>query len=711
MKKYLLFFLVSVFWLVNSFGQRGMWTWVNGDSTMDAPPVFGIQGIPDSLNHPSAAYEGCEWTDKQGNFWFFESVIPVAGWDNDLWKYNPSTNMWAWMKGPGIAHNTGNYGVQGVAANTNLPPCRGFGIASWTDTTGNFWMYGGFNNVGGPYHTFGDLWKFDVASNNWTWMSGSNLPNQLPVYGTQGIPSPANSPGARMESACTWVDDNNHLWLFGGEDDTGQHNDLWKYDIATNEWTWMKGSDTLNSPGFYGTQGLANTLNTPSARDAYSKWKDRAGNFWMFGGWTHYMPCPIGNAPYYNDMWKYDVGNNEWTWVSGPDFPCDVGTHSPVCLISNANLPVSRMESRSCWIDTAGDFWMFGGLAVDTSITYYAMWLNDMWKYSPVNNTWKLIWSDTIPNQDGNFGIKGITSPCNRPLGRMGAVSWFEPNLNSIFLFGGYQYYIPGSGNLRSAMWRYDLDTTCFVYGPCTVFPSIAFTANNFLCPGTCADFTNLSYNATAYQWNFPGAAPDTSTATNPVNICYPAAGSFDVQLIATNANGSDTLTLSNYITVYPSPPQSITQSGDTLFAIQAMGTYQWYLNGTIINGATNYFLALADSGDYNVIYTDTNGCEVEAVIFDVHIGIEELGFNDKMKVYPNPAGDKLTIQIPIAIGTQFTSGAAVEISVYNVLGEKMYVAVDCRLLTVDCRFLSPGLYYIEISGDGKLFRNKFVKQ
>jgi len=710
MKNYLLLLIVNVFCFQISLGQRGMWTWVNGDTTMSLPPVLGTQGIPDSLNHPSGAYEGCAWTDKQGNFWFFESLIPTTGWDNDLWKYNPITNIWTWMKGPGGPNNTGSYGVQGIPASTNLPPCRGFGIASWTDTTGNFWMYGGCNNIGGPFNTFSDLWNFNIATNDWTWINGPNLPNQLPVYGIQGIPSVTNSPGSRMELTSTWVDNNNNLWLFGGEDDnTRQHNDLWKYDISSNEWTWMKGSDTLDSPGFYGIQGVPNTLNIPSARNAYSKWKDPAGNFWMFGGWTRYMPCPIGNAPYFNDMWRYDIGNNQWTWMNGPDFPCDVGSGSPVCFDSSGNLPISRMESKSCWTDNNGDFWMFGGLAVDTSITSYAIWLNDMWKYSLVNHEWKLIWSDTLPNQHGNFGIKGVTSPCNRPLGRMGSVSWYESNTNSMFLFGGYQYDIPGNGTQRSEMWRYDFDTTCFVYGPCSDFPSISFTAFNFLCPGTCTDFTNLSSNASDYQWSFYGATPDTSTAINPQNICYPNSGSYDVQLIATNANGSDTLMLANYITVYPPPPpQSITQSGDTLFANPAT-TYQWYFNGIEISGATNYFYVLTDSGDYNVICTDSNGCEVEAAIFDVHIGIEELSFKNKISAYPNPAGEFIIVKSKFLVNAK-------EIFIYNLLGERVLrvqLSAPGSLLQkeLDIRALPSGIYYIDVVVAEKNFWTRFAKQ
>ena len=56
---------------------------------------------------------------------------------------------------------------------------------------------------------------------------------------------------------------------------------------------------------------------------------------------------------------------------------------------------------------------------------------------------------------------------------------------------------------------------------------------------------------------------PGSSTDVNPLGICYSTPGTYDVTLIATGAGGSDTLTLTNYITVFPNPaPQGITQSG-----------------------------------------------------------------------------------------------------------------------------------------------------
>ena len=83
-----------------------------------------------------------------------------------------------------------------------------------------------------------DLWKYDASTNQWTWMKGTNLLDQVGIYGTLGIAAPTNAPGGR-EGAAGWLDSSGNLWMLGGAGfpsttATGRMNDLWKYDPATN---------------------------------------------------------------------------------------------------------------------------------------------------------------------------------------------------------------------------------------------------------------------------------------------------------------------------------------------------------------------------------------------------------------------------------------------------------------------------------------------
>ncbi|MBK8847027.1 MAG: T9SS type A sorting domain-containing protein [Bacteroidetes bacterium] len=72
------------------------------------------------------------------------------------------------------------------------------------------------------------------------------------------------------------------------------------------------------------------------------------------------------------------------------------------------------------------------------------------------------------------------------------------------------------------------------------------------LCAGGNAIFSSGSYNGApfTYQWTFTGGNPSSSTLSNPT-INYPTAGTYDVTLVATNPNGSNTITRTGMVKVY----------------------------------------------------------------------------------------------------------------------------------------------------------------
>src|SRR5262245_26882839 len=98
-------------------------------------------------------------------------------------------------------------------------------------------------------------------SQDFTWIKGSSLINQMGVYGTQGVASPNNEPGARANAAC-WKDVAGNFWLFGGYGfdhigNNGYLSDLWKYSPTTNQWTYMKGSDIIAQSPVYSPIGVS----------------------------------------------------------------------------------------------------------------------------------------------------------------------------------------------------------------------------------------------------------------------------------------------------------------------------------------------------------------------------------------------------------------------------------------------------------------------
>ena len=94
---FLLIFLSS-----SSIAQLGQWAWISGDSICNSTIVnYGVQGIASSSNIPAPTYEGANWTDSQGRFWFFGGVRTTALF-NDLWMFDPSIKQWTWIKGPQV---------------------------------------------------------------------------------------------------------------------------------------------------------------------------------------------------------------------------------------------------------------------------------------------------------------------------------------------------------------------------------------------------------------------------------------------------------------------------------------------------------------------------------------------------------------------------------------------------------------------------------
>src|SRR6185503_1732758 len=275
-----------------------------------------------------------------------------------------------------------------------------------------------------------DLWMYDIPTNEWTWMKGSDVCWMLPVYGTYQVEDVANTPGARGETNATWRDANNNLWIYGGAEWPYPNNrsDMWRYNISTNNWAWMQGSNLPQQVPDWGTLGVPSPTNTPGGRMPYAKWIDEDGNFWMFGA----LEYVISLGGKMNDMWKYDLSTNEWTWMSGANYEFATGHYGTRCEPSINNVPDARMRSRIDYVDANGNFWLFGG----SHIYAYTGMHNDLWIFNPNTLEWTWINGDTLMDQPGHWGTKGVSSPSNKPSCREGFVSWKDLSGN-LWVFGG----------------------------------------------------------------------------------------------------------------------------------------------------------------------------------------------------------------------------------------------------------------------------------
>lgn len=151
----------------------------------------------------------------------------------------------------------------------------------------------------------------------------------------------------------------------------------------------------------------------------------------------------------------------------------------------------------------------------------------------------------------------------------------------------------------------------------------------NFNAPITegCADFivefeNNSSSNAETFEWIFEGGTPATSTDENPV-VEYTQAGSYNVQLIVGNEEGTDELTIENYITVGDVPQADYSYTNNDLvfsFTNESIdgSTYLWDFGDNETSSMENPVHTYDEDGTYTVTLTVTNDCGSDEFILEV---------------------------------------------------------------------------------------------
>ncbi|MGI8905184.1 MAG: kelch repeat-containing protein [Candidatus Sumerlaeaceae bacterium] len=536
--------------------------WMKGSNSPDQAGTYGTQGAAAAENTPGAREGSVSWADASGNLWLFGgygyNAAGVQGRLNDLWKYDVASGNWTWMKGSNAVEQVGTYGTQGTADAVNSPGARQ-GSVSWTDTAGALWLFGGFGSGAASLGNLNDLWKYDVASGNWTWMKGSNAVEQVGTYGTQGTAAAANTPGARNASV-SWTDASGILWLCGGYGKgvfgvDGALNDLWKYDVASGNWTWIKGSMFLDEAGIYGTQGTADPANTPGARYGSVSWTDASGNLWLFGGYGYGTTASQGRL---NDLWKYDVASGNWTWMKGSTVIDQVGTYGTQGTAAPANTPGTRQYPVS-WTDASGNFWLFGGSGYGATASFG--YPNDLWKYDVASGNWTWMKGSNVINQAGTYGTQGTAAVTNIPGGREASTGRRGP-ANTLYLFGGYGNGAAAFQGGLNDLWAIYLNpsvsgapviSSIAFNSPSTLdvtyneaMPGSALLASNYTLSGpemgTLAaqpdSVTWISGNTYRLTWNTGSNTGDHVTITVPSTMT-------DVTGEAFGANGSYTLPVS----------------------------------------------------------------------------------------------------------------------------------------------------------------------
>ncbi len=192
------------------------------------------------------------------------------------------------------------------------------------------------------------------------------------------------------------------------------------------------------------------------------------------------------------------------------------------------------------------------------------------------------------------------------------------------------------------------------------------------------------------YQWSFNGNDIDGQVGPQ-LSVSTPG----EYAVTVSSGAGCSAVSGLTTITENPLPDQPvITQAGDLLSASGA-GTFQWLLNGNVIDGATSGTYTATENGNYNVIITDANGCSNTSDAFAyISTGIVQVDTND-FAAYPNPTSGPVNLKLPV-----LAHGA--RISVLDATGRTVLDrSITSGNTTLDLQEQQAGLYFVRLLNGG----------
>jgi hypothetical protein len=230
---------------------------------------------------------------------------------------------------------------------------------------------------------------------------------------------------------------------------------------------------------------------------------------------------------------------------------------------------------------------------------------------------------------------------------------------------------------------------------------------NYSITPG--AAFSPASYTsrivATSYTSNMgssnqlPNGNTLITVATSGLMYEVNAAGTILWSKTATGSVPQSHRYSECFILGAPATP-TVTQMGDSLLASIA-SQYQWYYAGSLIPGAVSQIYQPTQNGLYQVIVSNSTGCESDTSLsFNfISTGIFSNSSSSQPTIFPNPSNGQLTVDLAAFQNQDFL------VSIYDARGSLVFEASNEKQL--DLSKLDNGLYTVVLRTDN----NKIISK
>jgi hypothetical protein len=569
-----------------------------------------------------------------------------AGTDAFVAKLNCTTGAFTWAVSMG---GTGNVDT---------------GTAMCLDPSGNLYLLGSFNltmsgacgnvSLGGS-----DIFvsKLNPATGACVWMaSGGSTTNDGTLGG--GICYDLNTTELVVASTT-----NSGLATFGGFNVTSVGGiDMCVLEVNSTTGAWL------------GAVGSGSATNDDAIACAYDP---STTNVMVCGAFTNNMTLPGGinltaALGGFQDAWwgSYSVATNGFVWARSA-----VGTN-----LDRAN---------SIAVDGLGSV-LITGQYVTSPTTFGTLSLTN---------------TNSTPTFDSMFVVKYAAAA--------GTVQWVATNTytgggqtsltagRAIAYAGSNNYWITGQSTVGSTF-NVALPSNGFAdlfVAKLNIPPALTATQSqtnltcNAVCNGTATVVASGGNSSYTYSWS-----PSGGSAATASSLC---AGSYTCTI--TDATLATTTKTYN-ITQPAAINNAVTQSLGVITATQAGATYQWYrCPGTLLSGATSQTYTPTIAADYKVDVT-LAGCTVTSACTTVGtLGINNFELNSKIKIYPNPTTNNVTIDL------QDLENASVEVSDIN--GRVLFsqrLNNNSNQIKIDN--LSSGMYLFKVNSNQGIQTSKVMK-
>jgi len=524
------------------------WAWFFGDETYTAPWTQMTASAGWSARH---AHTSVAMPD--GSIVLMGGYDNIVGDKNDVWISTDKGTTWTQM--------TASAGWSARDSQTSV-----------VMSDGSIVLMGGGNSI--TY--FNDVWRSTDNGATWTQMTASA------GWSARGCHSSVVMPDGS-------------IILMGGQDSSGYKNDVWKSTDKGATWTQITASSGWSARhaqtsvvlpdssivlmggqdiGGYKNDVWRSTNNgaTWTQMSASAGWSQRSyqtsvtmpdGSIILMGGY---------NGGYNNDVWRSTDNGVTWSQVTASAGWSARAWHSSVMISDSSIVLTGGFDSSGSYKNDVWRFVSAGSSVQNPSHTYTATGVYQVALqafntagYNSMRKTGYITVTAISPPVANFIGTPTTgTAPLtvtftdistNTPT----AWNWSfgdGSSVNSTFKNPVHSYASAGNYSVSLTVTNAAGSDSKTVANYITVSSAVVAPVANFLGTPTTGTapltvtFTDLSTNTpTAWSWSFGDGSTVNSTVKNPVHS-YSSAGNYPVSLTVTNAAGSDTKRVANYITV-----------------------------------------------------------------------------------------------------------------------------------------------------------------